>query len=87
MTTKSKVLLLNSAAILGLRACDKLGLAKRVYTVESTNTTQPTSNTGNSSVKNIVDSYMHVFEGLGCLPGEQKLTVDETVTPVASACR
>ena len=30
---------------------------------------------------------MDVFEGLGCLPGELKLTVDETVTPVASACR
>ena len=76
-------------AILGLRACDKLGLVKRVYTVESTNTntTQPASNTSTSSVKNIVDSYMDVFEGLGCLPGKQKLTVDETVTPVASACR
>ena len=62
-------------AILGLRACDKLGLVKRVYTVESTNTntTQPASNTSTSSVKNMVDSYMDVFEGLGCLPGEKNL--------------
>ncbi|KAK3107076.1 hypothetical protein FSP39_006459 [Pinctada imbricata] len=73
-------------AILGLKACDKLGLVKRVFTID--NTCTPTTNVSSlPGVKEIVNSNMDSFEGLGSLPGEHKLTVDETVPPVISPCR
>lgn len=34
-----------------------------------------------------MEEYKDVFEGLGCLPGEHKIHVDETVAPVVHACR
>lgn len=30
--------------------------------------------------------FKNVFEGLGCLSGEHKIHIDETVTPVVHAC-
>lgn len=35
----------------------------------------------------IVDQNNDLFEGLGCLPGEHKLSIDPAVTPVVSPCR
>ena len=37
--------------------------------------------------RDLINEYKDVFEGLGCLPGEYKLTIDETVTPVKQAAR
>lgn len=37
--------------------------------------------------RDLINEYKDVFEGLGCLPGEYKLTIDETVTPVKHAAR
>ena len=28
-----------------------------------------------------------MFEGLGCIPGEQSIVTDETITPVIHPCR
>ena len=40
-----------------------------------------------STVQNLTESYKDVFEGLGCLPGEHKIQLDETVPPVIHPCR
>ena len=40
-----------------------------------------------STVPNLTESYKDVFEGLGCLPGEHKIQLDETVPPVIHPCR
>ncbi|XP_062611128.1 uncharacterized protein K02A2.6-like [Saccostrea cucullata] len=69
-----------STAILGVKACDKLGLVKRTYTIK--NCTKITDTTAQ-----IVDQNNDLFEGLGCLPGEQKLSIDPDITPVVSPCR
>ena len=47
--------------ILGINACEKLNLLKRVYVV--------TSQTENDQ-ESLLAEYEDVFEGLGCLPGE-----------------
>ena len=35
----------------------------------------------------ILHEYRDVFEGLGCLPGEYNITVDQSYTPVVHAPR
>jgi hypothetical protein len=64
--------------ILGINACEKLNLLKRVYVV--------TSQTENDQ-ESILAEYEDVFEGLGCLPGEHKICTDDKITPVVHACR
>ncbi len=63
---------------LGLSACMKLSLVKRVYVMKSL-------------PKNVqctlMEEYADVFEGLGCLLGVHTIDVDENVTPVARTCR
>lgn len=65
--------------ILGLSACIKLDLVKRVFVVTS------------SDMPNYHDSLMEefkdCFEGLGCLPGEHTIRVDKKVPPVVHPCR
>lgn len=64
--------------ILGLSVCEKLDLVRRVFVVNSQTGTDHDS---------LMREYKDVFEGLGCLPGEHKISVDDTVTPVVHACR
>ena len=64
--------------ILGINACEKLNLLKRVYVV--------TSQTENDQESTLAE-YEDVFEGLGCLPGEHKICTDDKMTPVVHACR
>ena len=64
--------------ILGLSACEKLNLVKRVFVVAS----EP-----NNDQDALMTEYKDIFEGLGCLPGEHKIHIDETVAPVVHACR
>lgn len=63
--------------VLGLTACKMLNLVKRVFVV--------TSQTSNDKDP-LVMEYKDVFEGLGCLPGEHKIHIDGTVTPLVPAC-
>lgn len=65
--------------ILGLRACTKLNLVKRVFAV----TSPDTANDHDS----LMEEYENCFEGLGCLPGEHKIRVDKSVSPVVHPCR
>ena len=59
-------------ALLGKKYCQLLGYIELIQTV---------------SQDKIVKKYPEVFNGLGCLPGEVKITIDETVPPVVNACR
>jgi hypothetical protein len=69
-----------STAILGVKACDKLGLVKRTYTIE--NCAKVTDSTSE-----MVDQNQDLFAGLGCIPGEHRLSLNTEVTPVVSPCR
>lgn len=77
---KAKLLIVGKSVkpILGLQACEKLNLVKRVYVVSS----QPANDHDS-----LMEEYRDCFEGLGCLPGEHKIQVDESVTPVVHPCR
>ena len=75
--------------IIGVSACSKLGLVKRVYMVDKdqySNSQEPKQKEV-STVPNLTESYKDVFEGLECLPGEHKIQLDETVPPVIHPCR
>ncbi len=64
--------------ILGLSTCEKLDLVRRVFVVTSQFKANETS---------FMEEYKDVFEGLGCLPGEHRISIDDTVAPVVHACR
>jgi hypothetical protein len=64
--------------ILGLQACQRLNLVKRVFVVSS----KPANDHDS-----LMEEYSDCFEGLGCLPGEYKIQVDENVPPVVRPCR
>lgn len=55
--------------ILGIKACEQMGLIKRVMTLNK------------SEEINIFKEYADVFEGIGCLEGEHTIRIDESVTP------
>ena len=55
-----------------------LGLVKRVYRTESSN-----SNDVPQSTKAILDKYIDVTSGIGCIPGTCTLKYDPSVKPVA----
>lgn len=65
--------------ILGLSACEKLNLVKKVFVA-----TSPSTANDHDSLK---EEYRGCFEGLGCLPGLHKIHTDDTVTPVVHPCR
>lgn len=66
----------NRQPILGRAACERLGLVQRVHAVQS-----------DSSAEKIFTDYKDLFTGLGCLPGQHAIDIDESVPPTASACR
>lgn len=53
---------------LGLKACEKLQLVKRVYVAAS----QP-----QSDLHPFLEAYKAIFNGLGCLLGKHKIHIDE----------
>nr|XP_054606603.1 uncharacterized protein K02A2.6-like [Nothobranchius furzeri] len=65
--------------VLGLSACVKLNLVKRVYIVST-----PEAPNDQDS---LMEEYKDCFEGLGCLPGQHKICVDKNVPPVVHPCR
>ena len=85
-------------ALLSKSACLSMGLIKLVYGVTVENTPEqndqepashqePASNNRNPDYDHLFDEYQDVFQGLGCLPGEHTIVVDETVPPVVHPCR
>ena len=65
-------------SVLSGNTCVKLGLLKRVYQVVSE---KP------SSKKVELDDYPELFKGLGCLPGNYHIELNEGATPVVHAPR
>lgn len=63
----------NSPAILGLEACKKLKLIKRINEVKS--------------VENLTIEFKDVFEGVGCLQNEHKIIIKENSVPVVYNAR
>ncbi len=66
------------SALLGLAACEKLNLVRRVLVVEETSEFEYDS---------VLREYEDVFKGLGCLSGVHTIQVDKTVPPVVHPCR
>jgi len=64
--------------ILGLKACTKVNLVKRVFVVTSDMVNDHDS---------LMEEYKDCFEGLGCLHGKHKICVDKSVPPVVHPCR
>jgi hypothetical protein len=64
-------------AKLGLAACERLNLVKRVLVVESE---------GETVYDELMEEYSDLFQGLGCLPGEHTIRVDKNVPPVINPC-
>ena len=62
---------MDSKAILGVEACQRLGLIERLCSVGV----------------DITEEYAGSFKGLGCLPGEYKIKLDSSVPPVVHAPR
>lgn len=63
----------NQSAVLGCKASQQLGLIKTAMNI--------------GLVENIVAQFPKVFNGLGCLSQPYKISVDPSVTPVASPPR
>jgi hypothetical protein len=65
-------------SVLSGNTCVKLGLLKRVYQVVSQE----------ASLKKVeLDDYPELFKGLGCLPGDYHIELNEGATPVVHAPR
>ena len=82
----------NVIPILGEKALDRLGLIKRVFTIENINcqskkTEMEREADGEKSTNAIVEQFKDVFIGLGCLKGEYKIEVDKSVKPVVTPFR
>lgn len=65
-------------SLLGDKACERLGLVRRVYSI---NSSEP------KSVKEIVDLYPDIFKGFGVLPFTYKIKLKEGAQPVVHAPR
>ncbi|XP_054864601.1 uncharacterized protein K02A2.6-like [Amphiprion ocellaris] len=65
-------------SLLGDKACEKLGLVRRVYSISSS---EP------SSVKAIVNKYPDIFKGFGVLPFTYKIQLKDGAQPVVHAPR
>lgn len=70
----------NSSTILGLPTCQALNLVKRVD--EAKQSPKPIE-----SSKDLLKTFSDVFQGLGALPGEHHIVIDDTVRPVVHAPR
>ena len=75
-SVKFYVVTVDSQPILGLKDCERLGLVKRVNTVE----------TGQLTKCTIKERFKHVFTGLGNL-GKYHITLKENYTPVVNPPR
>ncbi|XP_049270538.1 uncharacterized protein LOC125758032 [Rhipicephalus sanguineus] len=62
-------------AILGLQACQLMGLVPRVYSVSK------------SSQEGIVDEFRHLFTGTGCVQRVYKMVLRDGAVPVVQAAR
>ena len=64
----------NATTILGSETCQRIGLIRRMYSVEKS-----VESMDNSDIQN---EYSDLFHGIGRLPGEHKIHIDHNITPV-----
>lgn len=69
--------------ILGLNACTKLNLLKRVHEVES----EIDKNYESNALKNFLKENKEVFSGIGDIPYKYKIVLKENANPVINPCR
>lgn len=73
--------------IIGWRTSEKLGIVKRLFQLTNglheheTSIANIDNNNKPRSVQHIINKYSNTFEGLGCLPTEVHLEVDESIKP------
>ena len=89
---KVKFLIVDNCEVplLGLVTSEQLSLVKIIDCDATTSTDTPcevrqvnvTPNNKPMGKEKILHEYRDVFEGLGCLPGEYNITVDQSYTPV-----
>ncbi|XP_041349296.1 uncharacterized protein K02A2.6-like [Gigantopelta aegis] len=60
--------------ILGCKSCEKMGLVKRVLSLEH-------------HIETDIKEYADTFEGLGCLPGKVSIKLHNDAIPVVEPCR
>lgn len=65
----------NVQPILGLKDSERLGLVRCVFSINEENSAA------------VPEQYSDIFRGLGCLPGEYRIHVNEDIPPVVDACR
>ena len=65
-------------SLLGDDACDRLGLVKRVYCVNTN---------AQKSIESVVDQYPDIFKGFGVLPFTYKIQLKDDAQPVVHAPR
>ena len=63
-----------SSPIIGLKACEKLNLIKRIYQL-------------NKNYDELLQRYDSTFGDLGCLPGEYHINIDPNAKPVVHPAR
>ncbi|XP_044755743.1 uncharacterized protein K02A2.6-like [Coccinella septempunctata] len=63
---------LNQKTILGLKTSEELGLIKKLFTTND-------NTLSNNFDQNILVKYNEVFEGIGLLPGEHKINIEQNV--------
>lgn len=68
-------------SLLGDKACEDLGLVKRVYHINTA------VNTPSDSVDSIVQNFSDVFRGFGVLPFTYRIKLKESAQPVVHAAR
>jgi len=73
--------------VLGLKACESLGLIKLVWNVNLEDNMSKDDLSQEMSQESVMDEFSHVFTGLGCLPDTHTIHVDPSVPPVQHACR
>lgn len=66
----------DSPPVLGKTSCEEMNLVKRILAISKQNIQSC-----------ILDEYLEVFEGMGCLPGEYRIQLSNDARPVVHAPR
>ena len=77
-----------SHSLLGKDTCEKFELIKLMCKIDSINESGTRQRpTESKEYCLLMEEYEDVFQGLGCLPGEYNIEIDETAVPRVQACR
>ena len=60
--------------VLGLPSCIEMNLIQRVHNIETSTNTE-------ENAEELLKEYEHLFDGIGTLPGEYKIEIDDHASP------